>query len=89
MKELGHLSPASRKTILVRIRSYLRFLEFEGGFNADEILKLPMAPPVWKRRQVPKHLSTEDKEKILLTYDLCSKTGLRDYAIVRCFQTLV
>lgn len=88
MKELRHLSPASRKTVLVRIRSYLRFLEFEDGFNADEILKLPMTTPVWKRSQIPKYLSSEDKEKILSTYDLDSKTGLRDYAIARCFSDL-
>lgn len=59
MKELGHLSPASRKTVLVRVKSYIRFLEFEDGFNADEIFKLPMAPPVWKRMQAPKYLSTK------------------------------
>jgi site-specific recombinase XerD len=88
MKELGHLSPASRKTILVRIRSYLRFLEFEDGFNADQLLKLPMVPPVWKRMQVPKYLSAEDKEKFLSAYNLDSKLGLRDYAIARCFSDL-
>ncbi|WP_459930617.1 tyrosine-type recombinase/integrase [Desulfosporosinus burensis] len=88
MKELRHLSPASRKTILVRIRNYLRFLEFEDGFNADEILKLPMTPPVWKRMQVPKYLSAEDKETFLSTYNLNSEIGLRDYAIARCFSDL-
>ena len=37
---LGHVLPASKKTLITRIRSYIRFLEFSDGFRADEILKL-------------------------------------------------
>lgn len=65
---LSHVSPASKKTIIVRIRSYLRFLEFTDGFQSEEILKLPMTSPVWKRAGIPKYLTDTEIDHLFSTY---------------------
>ena len=54
---LRHISAASKKTIVTRIRSYVRFLGFTDGFHSEEILKLPMTSPVWKRAGLSKTLN--------------------------------
>lgn len=85
---LRHVSVASKKSIIVRIRSYIRFLEFTYGFQADEILKLPMTSPVWKRSGVPKYLTCEELTRLFSVYDQTNSVGIRNYAIVRCLKDL-
>ena len=85
---LSHLSKASKKTSLVRIRSYIRFLEFTYGVKSEKILKLPMTSPVWKRSSLPKHLTNLELEKLLSVYDRNKPYGIRDYAVARCLCDL-
>lgn len=83
-----HLSAISKKTIICRIRSYIRFLEFADGFNSDEILKLPMTSPVWNKAGIPKYLKHSEIQRLLSTYDLTTPIGIRNYGIVRCLKDL-
>ena len=83
-----HLSALSKKTIIVRIRSYIKFLQFADGYNAEEIIKLPMTSAVWKKAGVPKYLTESEIARLLSTYNLNKPIGLRDYAIARCLKDL-
>lgn len=85
---LHHISNASKKTMISRIRSYFRFLEFKDGLNFGEILNLPLTSPVWKRTSVSKYLTNLEIDALLSSYDLSNSTGIRDYAIVRCLKDL-
>jgi site-specific recombinase XerD len=85
---LGHVLPASKKTLITRIRSYIRFLEFSDGFRADEILKLPMTSPVWRRSGLPKILTGDELNRLYSVYDQTKPTDIRNYAILRSLKDL-
>lgn len=85
---LRHVSAASKKTLIVRIRSYFRFLAFKDGFQSEEILKLPMTTPVWKRAGLAKYLTDAELERLFSTYDQTHSTGIRNYTIARCLRDL-
>ncbi|WP_171046263.1 tyrosine-type recombinase/integrase [Lentibacillus cibarius] len=85
---LRHISNASKKTMIVRIRSYAKFLEFRDGFNLEEILNLPMTPPVWKQARISKHLTDSEIDTLFSSYDQSNPTGIRNYAIARCLKDL-
>ena len=85
---LSHVSTASKKTIIARIRSYIRFLEFSDGFKSEQILKLPMTSPVWKRAGLPKYLTDLELGRLFSSYDRNKPSGIRNYAIARCLKDL-
>ena len=85
---LQHVSAASKKTIICRIRNYIRFLEFADGFQSDEILKLPMTSPVWRRAGIPKYLTYSELDRLFSAYNRANPVGIRDYAIARCLRDL-
>ncbi len=85
---LSHISIASKKSLISRIRSYIKFLEFYGDIVADEILKLPMTSPVWKYSSTPKYLANSELEKFFSSYNRNKPYGVRDYAIARCLKDL-
>lgn len=85
---LRHISKASKKSMITRIRSYIRFLEFKDGFKSEEILKLPMSSPVWKRANVSKYLTDSEIDALFESYDRSTLTGIRDYTIARCLKDL-
>ncbi len=85
---LSHLSKSSKKTIISRVRSYIRFIEFAYGIKSERILKLPLTSPVWKRSSLPKYLSNLDLERLFSAYNRNQSYGIRDYAIVRCLTDL-
>lgn len=85
---LSHVSAASKKSMIVRLRSYIKFLQFTDGFQSEEILKLPMTSPVWKRASLPKCLTSSEIDSLFSTYDRTKPTGIRNYAILRCLKDL-
>jgi len=85
---LRHVSPSSRKTLVARIRNFIHYLEYSYNFDAEEILKLPMSAPVWKRNSIPKYMDKADIIKLENAYDCSKKNGKRDYAIFRCLKDL-
>lgn len=88
IKGLSHVSASSKRTMLTRIRSYLRFLAFEDGYRMDEILRLPLTSPVWKQSDLPKYLSEDELDRLLASYNRSKPNGIRDYAILRCLKDL-
>ena len=85
---LSHISTASKKSIISRIRSYIKFLGFHDDIVADDILKLPMTSPVWKYSSTPKYLTNYELEKFFSSYNRNKPYGVRDYAIARCLRDL-
>lgn len=85
---LQHISKASKKTMISRIRCYVRFLEFTDGIKLEEILKLPMTSPVWKRSSIPKYLTDSEIHRLFSSYDQTNPNGIRNYAIARCLKDL-
>lgn len=85
---LRHISKESKKSMISRIRSYIRFLEFKDGFKSEEILKLPMSSPVWKRASVSKYLTDSETDALFSSYNQSNPTGIRDYTIARCLKDL-
>lgn len=85
---LRHISKESKKSMISRIRSYIRFLEFKDGFKSEEILKLPMSSPVWKRASISKYLTDSETDALFSSYDRSNPMGIRDYTIARCLKDL-
>ncbi len=83
-----HLKPHSKKRYIGVIRSYARYLAFQGMLVDSDFWQLPMTAPVWKLDTVPHMLSVEDLDRLLRAYDDTTPTGLRDYAIALCFIDL-
>lgn len=85
---INHVSTASKKTIVGRIRNYVKFLDFTYGYQLEEILKLPMTPPVWKKASVPNYLTDSELNKFFSAYNKNKPVGIRNYAIARCLKDL-
>lgn len=85
---LSHISPASKKSMIGRVRSYIKFLGFYDDIVADDILKLPMASPIWKYSSNPRYLTDSELEKLFSAYNRNKPYGVRDYAILRCLSDL-
>lgn len=85
---LSHISAASKKSMIERIRSYIKFLSFYDDIVADNILKLPMTSPVWKYSGNPRYLTNSELEKLFSAYNRTKPYGARDYAIARCLRDL-
>jgi site-specific recombinase XerD len=85
---IGHVCPASKKTIITRIRSFFRYLEFQYGVKRPEILDLPLIAPVRKLSSIPRYLSNDEIDRLLNASSRETSIGTRDYAIVRCFTDL-
>lgn len=78
----------SMATVLVgALRSYLRFLCFQGHLREDLSSVLP-APAVWPLSRVPPALSPSELEQLWGAFDLTTPIGQRDYAMVRCLADL-
>jgi len=86
--EINNLTPASKKSVIGILRSYIRYLTFNMVRLNKKILALPLRMPVWKYARVPKTFQNEEINKILASYDQNTTVGLRDYAIALCFTEL-
>ena len=83
----GRFSPRSIRTVGTALRSFFRFLRTEGV--CDERLEAAI-PRVahWRHSTLPRHLSDEQLDQLLVSVDLATPCGHRDRAIVRCLSTL-
>jgi site-specific recombinase XerD len=83
----GRFSPRSMKTVRTALRSFFRFLRFEGF--CDERLEAAI-PSIahWRRAALPRHLSDQQLEQVLTSFDTSTPCGHRDRAIVLCLSTL-
>jgi site-specific recombinase XerD len=76
----GH-GDATAEQVATATRSFLRQLAVRGQCSIDLADGIPR-PAQWTQTTLPKHLSSEDVEKLLATCDVSTATGLRDRAVM-------
>jgi len=68
------------------LRALLRFLVLRGECNADLVGAVPSVAAV--RVRLPRGLTDEQVGALLASFDRCTASGRRDYAIAMCLATL-
>lgn len=76
----GH-GPSTGEQVVTGTRMFLNQLAVCGQCGPDLAAGIPH-PARWSQTTLPKHLPTDDVEKLLATCDRNSPTGLRDYAVL-------
>ncbi len=79
--------PGSLGVLAGSLRSYFRFLQFNGQCDASLVAAAPKVPR-WSLAGLPKTLSRAQLDNFLATFDRSTVTGLRDYAMARCMADL-
>lgn len=82
-----HLKPASMKVLATSLRSYFRFVNLRGCCQRDLSCAVPTVA-AWKKSHLPRTLSPEQIERLLVTFDRSTATGRRDYALCLCLVDL-
>lgn len=86
--EKKHLKTASKRTLVVRLRIYARFLADRGFSNAERVLGMPLNMPNWSQADIPKTLTLSQVEAIKSTAASSRRAPLRNTAIVTCLANL-
>lgn len=79
--------PSSVKHFGTALRSYLRFKATQGTETSALIGALPNVAQ-WRLTGLPHGLSADEVQQLLGAFDRSTATGLRDYAIARCYVDL-
>jgi site-specific recombinase XerD len=81
----GHIAAA--KVAAVSLRSFLRWLQFQGRVDARLV---PAAPHFrqWRLAALPTVMSDEQLQSFLASFDRSRPSGRRDYAMAVCMVTL-
>ncbi|MDP2321759.1 MAG: tyrosine-type recombinase/integrase [Acidobacteriota bacterium] len=80
-------SPRSMRTVCSALRSFFRFLRVDG--RCDERLEAAIpAVAYWRQSTVPRSLSDDQLVQVLASFDMSTRHGYRDRAIVMCLATL-
>lgn len=79
--------PGSIGVLVYSLRSYLRFLAFQGKVSPSLVTKIPR-PPNWSLASLPLTLGPAELERFWAVFDRASAIGRRDYAMARCFFDL-
>jgi len=74
-------SPGVAKLMVTALRSFCRFLFRHGETECDLTGAVPTIP-VWRLAEVPRHLKSEEVERVVHACDLSSPVGCRDQAIL-------
>lgn len=85
--ELARVSAASGACLAGALRSYLRFLAFEGEL-VDHLLPVIVSPARWRLAPLPQTLSVSDIDRLLNAFPMNLPSRLRAFAIVRCLVDL-
>ena len=80
-------APRSAQTMTTALRSFFRFLVWEGILDHDIAAAVPTVAK-WKLQDVPKGIPPSDVERMLQNCDLASAAGLRDHAILTLLARL-
>jgi hypothetical protein len=83
----SEMSPASAHTLVVGLRSFLRFLEFSGRIRLRLSDAVPHLAPV-PAHQPPKALEWQQWQRFLNQFPRATAMGRRDYAIALCLSQL-
>jgi integrase/recombinase XerD len=80
-------SPETTRSIATSLRSFLRFLQFNGLCDAKLVDAVPSVPN-WKQASLPKSLDENQIAKLLDSFNRSTPIGMRDYAMVVCLVGL-
>ena len=83
----GRFSPASMQTVRSTLRSFFRFLRFQG-FCGDELEAALPAVAHWRLAALPRALTDQQVGEVLASFDAPRPCRQRDHAIVQCLSTL-
>ena len=83
----GRFSPGSMRTVRSTLRSFFRFLRFEG-FCGDELEAALPAVAHWRLAALPRSLTDQQVGQVLASFEVSLPCRQRDHAIVQCLSTL-
>lgn len=83
----GRFSPRSMKTVRTALRSFFRFLRFEG-LSDDRLEAAIPTVAYWRLSTLPRALRDDQVAQVLASFDTSTPGGRRDRAIVLCLSTL-
>ena len=81
------LCPMSVRALSDSLRSFLRFLHFQGRCRKGLDLAVPTLH-AWNRAQLPTVIEAEPLRRFLSSFDRSTAMGRRDYAIALCMCDL-
>jgi site-specific recombinase XerD len=79
--------PGSIGVLVYSLRSYIRFLAFQGKVSLSLAAKIPR-PPNWSLATLPSTLHSSELDQFWVVFDRDTAIGRRDYAMARCFFDL-
>src|SRR5205085_2662638 len=82
-----HYKSKSMRSISTSLRSFFKYLSFEGHDVKKIISAIPRVPN-WKLSSIPSFLNNSQIKKFISIFDRTTASGKRDYAIARCFIDL-
>jgi site-specific recombinase XerD len=86
-KQAERYKPATAKSIVSALRSFIRFLQMKGLCAAHLVEAVPTVPE-WKLSRLPKSLTDAQLDSLLAAFDRTTGVGRRDYAIALCLSQL-
>lgn len=79
-------SPRRTQRMASALRSFLRFLTLQ--YNAIDLTSLVPAVAVWSQDQIPAYLTKIEIQKLLNSFDISTKKGLKEYTILKLLYSL-
>jgi site-specific recombinase XerD len=83
----ARFSPCSMKAVRTALRSFFRYLRFEGWCD-DQLERAVPRVAHWRLSTLPRYLSDAQLELLLASLDASRPCGRRDRAIVLCLASL-
>ena len=80
-------SPRSMRTVRSTLRSFFRFLRFQGFCNDELEAALPTVAH-WRLATLPRSLTDQQVEQVLASFNVSTPCRQRNHAIVQCLSTL-
>ena len=80
-------SPGSMRTVRSSLRSFFRFLRFEG-FCGDALEAALPTVAHWRLATLPRSLTEQQVEQVFASFDAPTPCRQRDQTIVQCLSTL-
>lgn len=87
VQELTRVSPGGAGSVTSAVRSFLRFLAF-NGINTTHLLPIVVSPAHWRLAPLPTVLSDAEVAQLLDAFPPDLPSNLRGYAMVRCLVDL-
>ncbi len=86
-KQVIGLRPSSIGVLVYSLRTYLKYLQFNGYVTPSLQTTIPR-PPNWSGANLPHALSPDELVRFWSAFDRKTAIGRRDYAMARCLADL-